>query len=144
MLQSMTDSLAFIREIVFEQVAPGTRFAFSFTDDADVGDLQAGPLFDQNEEFFLFEAEIADIKRAGASAVSPTRCRGELVVSLLTKDSMREIPNKRRLEEVSNWFAEQTIRGIRFRTFTPLSTTKVMGFTSYSGVLNFDFDISRG
>lgn len=144
MLQSMTDSLAIIRDIVFERAAPGTRFAFSFTDDQDAGDLQTGPLFDQNEEFFLFEAELVGTRRAGVSAVSPTRCWGELVVSLLTKDSMREIPNKRRLEGVSNWFAEQTIRGIRFRTFTPLSTAKVMGFTSYSGVLNFDFDISRG
>lgn len=144
MLQSMTDSLAFIREIVFEQVAAGTRFSFSFTDDQDVGDLHSGPLFDQNEDFFLFEAEVVDTKRAGASSISPTRCYGELAISLLTKNGTREIPNKRQLEEVSNWFAEKTIRGIRFRTFTPLSTAKVMGFTSYSGVLNFDFDISRG
>lgn len=140
MLDTMTQALAEIREIVFDNAPPTARFAFSFVEDEDVGSMQAGPLFDQNEDFLLFETEVSEVRRAGVSSASPTRCWGELAITLHSKNGLKEIRHRGDLESVATWFAEKTIRGIRFRTFTPLSTSRVNGFVAYGGVLNFDFE----
>lgn len=132
-----------IRDTVFEMAPADLRFCFGLVDDTDAGSGAAGPLFKQNKEFCLFEAQIDDVGRAGPSVASPTRCFGSLAISVLSKDSAKEITNRRFLEQVSGWFTEKTIRGIRFRTFQPVSPTRLMGFTSYTGVINFDFEIVK-
>lgn len=144
MLQTRTEALGLIRDITLDNIGAVTRFAFSFSEDEDVSALNAGHLFQQNEDFFLFEADLVDSRRVGPSQASPTRCWGELTITLYTKNPARELFHKALVEAASDWFAEKTLRDIRFRTFIPLSTAKVMGFTSYSGAINFDFDISRG
>lgn len=144
MLNTQTEALGLIRDIVLENIGDSTSFAFSFSEDEDISTRGAGPLFKQEDDFYLFESELVETRRVGPSFVSPTRCWGELNISLHTKNGSRELFHKNLLETVSNWFAEKTVRDIRFRTFIPMGTTRVMGFTTYSGVINFDFDISRG
>ncbi|MCY1300095.1 hypothetical protein D9M68_747990 [compost metagenome] len=140
MIASITDALVEIREIAFDRAPADLRFAFDFAVAEDVGGLAAGPLFDQDGDFVLFESEVDDTRRAGVSEGAPTRAWGTLTLSLFTKNENREIPHLRQLEEISRWFADQTLREIRFRTFTPARTERPMGFTAYCGTINFDFD----
>lgn len=141
MLQYISDSEAIIRELVLDQADPVLRYAFDFSEDTDVGLSNAGPLFKQDADFVLFESEVDNTFRAGPSQVSPTRCQGILAITLFTKDGAKALTHARQLEDISYWFANKTIRLVRFRPFTPLSTTRVMGFTAYSGVINFDFEL---
>ena len=143
MKASITEAMIHCREAVFDSVGPGTRFAFGLADDTDVGDMAAGPLFKQDNDFFLFEFDVDTTRRAGPGVNSPTRCWGTLAISLQTKDQGREIRFMRQLEQVASWFAEKTVRDIRFRTFTPLPRSRLIGFTSYQGVINFDFEITK-
>lgn len=140
MMNSYVEALADIRDVVFANAPANMRFAFDFVYAEDVSDHQAGSLFDQDEDFYLFEAEVDTVRRAGPSRVSPTRYWGSLSISVNTKVFGREIPYLQALETISSWFAEKTIGDIRFRTFTPMSTSRVRGFDSYSGVLSFDFE----
>lgn len=140
MMTSYVDALTAVRDIVFEKVPADLRFAFDFIEAEDLSPLQAGPLFRQDADFVLFEAEVDTSRRAGPSQVSPTRWWGTLAIAVNTKKIGQDIPYQRQLEQLANWFAEQTINDIRFRTFTPLSMSRVRGFASYSGVLNFDFE----
>lgn len=141
MKASITEALIHCREAVFDSVDPGTRFAFGLADDTDAGNTAAGPLFKQDRDFFLFEFDVDTTRRAGPGVNSPTRCWGTLAISLQTKDQGREIRFMRQLEQAASWFAEKTVRGIRFRTFTPLPRSRLIGFTSYQGVINFDFEM---
>ncbi len=143
MKSSITDALIACREVVFDSAQPGTRFAFCTSDDEDAGDSQAGPLFKQDEDFVIFEFDVDSARRAGPGALSPTRHWGTAAISIQTKTQGREIFYMRQLEQYANWFAEKTIRSIRFRTFTPLPRSRLIGFTSYQGVINFDFEVTK-
>ena len=143
MKNSINEALIDCREVVFENAPVGTRFAFGLADDTDAGDTAAGPLFKQDGDFYLFEFDVDTTRRAGPGVNSPTRCWGTLAISLQTKDQGREIRFMRQLEQVASWFAEKTVRDIRFRTFTPLPRSRLIGFTSYQGVINFDFEVTK-
>ena len=99
-----------------------------------------GNLFKQDGDFAMFEPEVDTTRRAGPSKVSPTRYWGTLVITLHTKDDSADLDYMRRLRVFSAWFEEKTVSDIRFRTLTPLSTSRVMGFMSFSGVLSFEFE----
>lgn len=99
-----------------------------------------GNLFKQDADFVLFEPEVDTTRRAGPSKVSPTRYWGTLVISLFSKDDSADLDHQRLLRVFSGWFEEKTVRDIRFRTLTPMSTARVMGFICFSGVLNFEFE----
>lgn len=144
MLASIVDAEIVVRDTVFDRAPADLRFAFDFTEAHDAGQVGAGPLFSQNDDFFLFETEIDDSGRAGPSQASPIRCWGHLALALYTKDGDRKFAHLRQLEGVSRWFADQTLQGVRFRSFIPTSASRVMGFTSYGGVISFAFEISRG
>lgn len=139
---STVDGDIAIRDTVFEKADAAMRFCFGLSDDTDAGQASAGPLFKQNGDFFMFESEIVDVERAGPGRASPLRCYGTLAISLMTKNS-REIHHRKLLEQTARWFAEKTIRGIRFRSFLPVSSTQLIGFTSHSGVINFDFEMTQ-
>ena len=140
---STVDGDIVIRDTIFEKADAAMRFCFGLGDDTDAGQTAAGPLFKQDGDFFMFEAEIVDVERAGPSRSSPFRCFGTLGFSLMTKNSSRELHHRKLLEQTARWFADKTIRGIRFRSFLPVSTTQLIGFTSYSGVINFDFEMTQ-
>lgn len=143
MLTSLVDLHTRMRDHVFSLAAPGTRFAFDIVDAIDVGDLQAGELFEQNEDFWLFEIDVEDIGRAGPGMNSPKRCSGSLSITLCTKAGSNAVPSLASLEAVAAWFENQTIQGIRFRSFLPVRPAKIQGFTAYSGVMNCDFEIQQ-
>lgn len=137
----VADALSTIRKIAIDNAAPTLRYAFDFTEDTDVGDTAAGPLFKQDQDFLLLETEVEQSERAGPSVASPLRYYGSLYVSVLSKSSGKDLTHLRNLEDFSAWYADKTIRGIRFRTFTPTGNPRLLGFTAYTGVINFDFEI---
>jgi len=134
------ESLSRIQDIVFENAPADLLFGFEYHSGRDASGHVQNSMFDQNLDFVLFEAEIDTTRRAGPSRVSPGRAWGSLTITLHTKNSKSDITQKRRLEVLSAWFAEKTLKDIRFRTWLPLSTARVMGFMAYSGVLSFDFE----
>jgi hypothetical protein len=142
MLEYLTDAHIVIRDLALENVSTDTLLAFDFEGAHDVSVNAAGALFSQNADFYLFESDVDTTRRAGPGVGSPRRAYGTLAISLMSKEPGAELFYMRQLEQVSGWFADQTIRSVRFRTFTPMRTTRVMGFTSYSGVMNFDFDLT--
>lgn len=101
-------------------------------------------LVEEDNSFFSFHHEILNSYRAGPSLVSPTRYMGDLRIELWDKEGLDEMSAYKELEEVANEFAESTIEGIRFRTFTPMPTRTTEGFTIYSGIIDFDFELYRG
>ena len=137
----VADALSAIRKIAIDNAPPTLRYAFDFTEDTDVGDTAAGPLFKQDLDFLLLEPEIEQGGRAGPSIASPLRYYGSLYVSVLSKAGGKDLTHLRNLEDFSAWYADKTIRGIRFRTFTPTGNPRLLGFTAYTGVINFDFEI---
>lgn len=139
-LADVTTGLELIQDIVFENIDPTLRFTFEPMSARDVSGQYVGSLFEQNEAFVMFEAEIDDTRRAGPSQASPGRAYGGLTICLYTKNIDNAIADSRLVEVFSGWFAEKTVKGIRFRTFVPLKPSKLMGFTVYSGMLNFDFE----
>ncbi len=143
MLTSMAELHTRMRDHVFASVVPGTRFAFDIVDAIDVGDLQAGELFEQNADFWLFEIDVEDVGRAGPGMNSPKRCSGSLSITFCTKTASNTVPSLASLEAVARWFENQTIQGIRFRSFLPVRPAKIQGFTAYSGVMNCDFEIQQ-
>jgi len=144
MLIDTTESLARIRTIVFDNAAPDLLFSFEWLSARDYsGQYADGSLFDQNNPFMIFDASVDEVKRAGPSLASPTRAWGTLGITLHTKNTDDDLSNLRQLEVFSAWFAEKTVRDIRFRTFTPLGTSRAKGFLTFSGVLSFDFEIQQ-
>lgn len=141
MLSSLTDLDVRVRNFVFER-AVGMRFAFEMTEALDLGELKVGDLFEQNEDFWLFELNIDDVRRAGPGWVSPRRVEGSLDIALLTKAPRDKVKFSRQLEEVADWFQDDTITGIRFRSFIPTPAVPIRGFTAYNGVINLQFEIN--
>lgn len=123
--------------------ATGIRYTIDPLEAMDMSDFGSGPLYDQNSDFLTFEHVIINSFRVGPTKVAPTRYQGDLIISYNTKKPYQ--PNNGKiLEQAAKWFQEQTVDGIRFRTFTPYPVGKDRGFTSYTGVIPFDFELYRG
>lgn len=105
--------------------------------------LKDGDLFRQNSPFLILEPVFNGTHRVGPTQVAPTRHYCTLRITYLTK-TPDFFTDKKLLESVGNWFAEQTIEQVRFRTFTPYPISKANGFTAYDGVVHFDFELYRG
>lgn len=140
MFVDLTEALYLIREIVQENAPPELRYSFEPYTGRDYSGNTSSDLYKQDGDFVVFDAEIDDSRRAGPSKVSPTRGYGTIHFSYYTKDEDDDLAHKRRLEVFSYWFAEKTVKNIRFRTYAPLSTVRAMGFLCFSGVLSFDFE----
>lgn len=143
MLESLADFEVAVRDRVFDMAGTGYRFSFEATDAIDASDNDAGALFDQNEDFWLFEADIDDTGRAGPGASSPRRAWGSLSLTLFTKAPVNKVPALRELETVAGWFRDQTVGGIRFRSFLPVQPARIQGFTAYSGVITCAFELKQ-
>lgn len=140
MLSSVTEVESRVRNHVIS-LAAGKLFAFDMIEAVDASSTQAGDLFEQNEDFWLFEVVISDVKRAGPGYNSPRRYYCTLDLALFTKKPRNKVVFGAELEAVADWFQDQTIDGIRFRSFLPTQDVQIHGFTSYNGVINFDFEI---
>lgn len=141
MLASLTELDTRFRDWLRGQVTPDMRYGFDFTEGLDVSVNDAGVLLEQNQDFWLFELNIDDTRRAGPSQVAPRRVLGSLDVSLFTKSPRDKVKYGRKVDTVAEWFQDRTINGIRFRTFTPVPPTPLHGFTAYGGVTNIEFEI---
>lgn len=142
MLSSMTEVEERIRNYVHSKVTPEMLYAFDLTECEDTSDNGAGVLVEQNKDFWLFEIVIDNGKRAGPGQHSPRRYYGSLDLAFFTKAARDKVKFTRMLEDVANWFQDQTIDGIRLRTFIPSSTVPIHGFTAYNGVINLEFEIN--
>lgn len=109
----------------------------------DASALGYGDLAKQDQPFFLFTSEVLNSRRVGPSRVSPTRYYADLLIEYRTK-TPQTLSDLRKMESVANHFAEQQLAGVRFRTYTPMPHRKSEGFTVYSGIIDFDFEIYRG
>lgn len=143
MKESIVDLDIVIRDKVYELTLDKSfTFDEELKEDASAQGVQ-GNLLRQDHSFFEFIHTIMNSYRVGPSAVSPTRYVGDFYLIYYTKDPST-IKDVKLLESIANEFSEKTIGGIRFRTFTPLSKGIREGFTAYSGVINFDFELYRG
>jgi hypothetical protein len=143
MLTSITDLHTHVRDIVFNRAPEGLRFTFDLDEAQDLGTAQAGSLLEQNADFVLFDVEVIDVRRAGPSDASPQRCHGSLTLELFSKAPLDEVAYGRQLEQLGSWFADQTLLGIRFRSFLPLRRARAHGFVAYRGAINLDFEITK-
>lgn len=141
-LSSQTELEIRFRNYVDGKVSTQTRYAYDLAEGLDLSDNKSGDLFKQNNDFVLFELGITDVRRAGPSVVSPTRVWGTLDLSLFTKATRDKVTFGGELEAFANWFQNETISGIRFREYVPTSVVPLHGFTSYNGVINFEFEIA--
>lgn len=140
MPESMVAAEKLFRDYVYSKVSPEMLYAFDFAEGTDVSSNAVGALLEQDNDFWLFEWYIDDVGRAGPSRVSPRRYWGTLDISVFTKAPRDKVKFTGMLENVANWFQDETVSGIRFRTFLPTPAAPLKGFTSYSGVINFDFE----
>lgn len=140
MPESMVAAEKLFRDYVFTKCSNDMRYAFDFTEGLDVSSNAAGCLLEQDNDFWLFEWNIDNVGRAGPSRASPRRYWGALDVSVFTKAPRDKVKFTGLVEGVANWFQDETVSGIRFRTFLPNPAAPLKGFTTYSGVINFDFE----
>lgn len=141
-LASMIEAEKAVRDYIFTKVSNDMIYAFDFSEGDDVSSNAVGPLLEQDNDFWLFEWYIDRVGRAGPSIVSPRRYWGTLDISVFTKAPRDKVKFTGMLENVANWFQDETVSGVRFRTFSPTPAAPLKGFTAYSGVINFDFETS--
>lgn len=145
MLNSASELELRFRKYAREKMAefrPADLFTFDLDEGVDAGPMDAGAVLEQDEDFWLLELAIGTGRRAGPGWVSPRRYWGELSLALFTKKPRDKVLYTGMLESMANWFQDQTIEGIRFRTYIPTQTVPMRGFTSYNGVINFEFEIN--
>jgi hypothetical protein len=142
MLSSMTEVEDRVRTYFETKVTPEMLFAYVFAEGLDLSDNHAGVLLEQDSDFWLVEVNIEQAGRAGPGRNSPRRYWGSLDLAIFTKSPPDKVEFYSKLEAVADWFQDETVDGIRFRTFLPTSTVPVHGFMSYNGVINFEFEIA--
>lgn len=142
MPESLTDMEIRLRTYIDSKVPPEMLYAYDFIEGLDCSDNNVGLLMEQNAEFYMFETSISGTGRAGPSWVSPGRAAGTLDISIFTKAPRDKVKYSRLLETVAGWFMDDTVNGIRFRSYLPTPPAPVNGFTSYNGVINFEFEIA--
>lgn len=141
MLESFAAFTRSVRDIVFENAGGDLLFCFSLSHPMDASSNQAGDLFKQNGDFLLVETTIRTSGRAGVGKEAPRRVTAEVGLAWLTKEQGNDIEKHEQLELVSRWFTEQTINGVRYRQLTPVGEFPLMGFMSYEGTINCNFEL---
>lgn len=140
MLNSTSDGLRHIRQILFENALDTDSFCFSLDVTDDAGKQGRGDLFRQDEDFFMVETEIDEVSRAGPGQYAPVRVWGRLDLSYYTMDRSNDLGAFARIEEIAGWWAGDTRHGIRFREFLPVTADALMGFQVYAGTIPFEFE----
>ena len=140
---SIVDAELIIRTTALTKNAGVYPVTFDLHTMEDVTEQRKGDLFAQDSPFLQFHTEIISTGRVGPTTIAPTRIVANLFFAYFTKEPSY-IKDAKLQEQIGNWFAEQTIDGVRFRTFTPYLKSKENGFTQYLGVIDFDFELYRG
>lgn len=139
---SITDMEVRLRTYIDSKVTPDMLYAFDFVEGWDCSNNNAGLLMEQNADFYMFETSLDRTGRAGPSWVSPGRGWGTLDIAIFTKQPRDKVTYSKALETIAGWFIDETVNGIRFRSYLPTPPAPVNGFTSYNGVINFEFEIA--
>lgn len=140
-LEKLNDIEKVVRPQVFAHLWPGVGVCFSLYQTDDAGPAQLGELFEQSEDFLMVETIIDDTRRIGPGHFAATRVMGGVEITYHTKDRLDPLFAKRRLEEAGDWFRDETIGGVRFRGFVPLSDGRVRGYQTYSATVAFEFEV---
>lgn len=141
MFSSFADFDIAIRNIVFGKADPDMLFSFDTDLVEDVSGNDAGELFKQNEDFWIFHYDVRRVRRAGPGHFSPRRAWVSLSISLATKEVGNSLQMLQALERVTPWFEGQTVSGIRFREFSPLPSYPLRGFEVHEGEINCEFEL---
>lgn len=118
-------------------------YTFNTMTFVDSSESAKGNLLAQNDPFLIVDIVPGTSKRVGPSKVSPTRYWYTLYLTYMTK-KINHVKDAKLLEEIGEWFREQTVDGIRFRTFTPYPIGNDQGFTYFQCMIPFDFELYRG
>lgn len=130
-----------IRKMLFDNIRPNDAFCFSLDTPIDASVNQLGDLFEQNDDFFILEVETDGVVPAGASKLSPRIMSGGIEIRYLSKNRMDDLGAKARLEEIGEWFAQQTVGGIHFYEYFHSGYGRLLGFQRYTGTIPFDCEI---
>lgn len=140
-MQNVNDIHQVVRERLFARLPAGLGVCFSYFQTQDAGPAQLGELFHQDADFLLFEVVIDSVRRAGPGKHTHKKVRGGIELSLHTKDQLDLVGLEKRLEDAGNWFAEETIGGVRFREFFPTGLVgRDRGFQYSGGTVPFEFE----
>lgn len=130
-----------VRDLLFADL-PIERICFSYFVPEDAGPTMAGDLFEQNKDFLLVEVDTAQVGRVGPGRFTQRRAYGGVDLVYYTKERLDPLGAKTRLENIADRFQEETLNGVRFRSYTPTGEMRDRGFSAYSGTIAFSFDTS--
>lgn len=139
-LQKVNDIHRVVRERLFANLPAGMGLCFSLYQTTDAGPDQKGELFQQDDPFLMVETRIDEVRKAGPGVHSPNRVFGALEITLQSKDRLDMIGAHHLLEQAGNWFAQETIEGVRFREFIPTGDGRDRGFQTYAGTVVFEYE----
>lgn len=139
-MQRVNDIHRVVRELAFDNLWPDVGICFSLQQTDDAGPGQYGDLFHQNRDFLMVEVETDAVRKSGPGRHSPNRVWGGVTLTYHTKDRLDAVGPQYRLEEAGDWYAQQTLSGVRFREFVPTGDGRDRGFQWYSATLAFEFE----
>lgn len=141
--KKVSDIRRMVRDRLFANLWPGTGLCFSLYKTKDAGPNQLGELFHQDQPFLMVEVRIDDVTSASPGSHTPRRVLGALEITYHSKSSLDATGAHHLLEQSGNWFAQDTIEGVRFREFIPTGTGRDQGFQFYSGTIVFEYKDSQ-
>ena len=139
-MDNVNDIHKVVRGEIFSLMPEDGRVCFGYLTPEDAGPAGLGDLFEQNLDFLMVELTVDQVRRSGPGMHSPRRVWGSVELSLFSKDRMNTYVLATRLETIADHFREQTIKGVRFRDFTPSGEIRDRGFTASTGMIPFDFE----
>lgn len=139
-MDNVNDIHKVVRGEIFSLMPEDGRVCFGYLTPEDAGPAGLGDLFEQDLDFLMVELTFEQVQRAGPGIHSPRRVRGFIEMTLHSKDRLNTYMLATRLETIADHFREQTIKGVRFRDFTPSGEVRDRGFTASTGVIPFDFE----
>lgn len=139
---SVVDAQTVVMDRVRE-MAGDLPYTFNTLTFVDSSKSSKGDLLKQNDPFLIVDIVPGRSQRVGPSKVSPTRYFYTLYLTYMTKGN-NHVKDAKLLEQIGEWFREQTVDGIRFRTFTPYPIGNDQGFTYFQCMIPFDFELYRG
>lgn len=138
-MRNLVEVKHMIRDQLFDDL-PLPRICFSYFIPEDAGPGMLGDLFEQDKDFLLVEVDIASVGRAGPGRFTQRRAYGSLDLTYYTKDRLDPLGAEKTLEDIADKFQEETVGGVRFKSFTPTGEMRDRGFSAYSGSVPFSFD----
>lgn len=139
-MDNVNDIHRVVRGELFTLMPMNGRICFGYETPEDAGPADLGDLFEQDLNFLMVEVNIDRVQRAGPGRHSPRRVWGHIEMAAHSKDRLNTYILASSLEQVADHFREETLRGVRFRDYTPTGEIRDRGFTASTGIIPFDFE----